>query len=214
MKKCIVSAFLALTFILAVLSGCSAQVKSHNLIDGITPDPVAVKTEFVNDEARAVSDFAAEMLKQSYTSGTSTVISPISVLYALAMTANGADGETLSQMETVFGMDIDTLNEYLYSTVVVLPSDEGYDVDLANSIWVKDNEEKFAVSEEFLKTVKSYYDAGVYMSAFDDAALKDINNWVAQKTNGQIQDILDKIDSDAVMYLVNAINSYLNHNFQ
>ena len=206
MKKRIAAALIAAIMAVFALSGCSAQVKSKNLTDGIKRDAIAVTADFDKAETQAVSDFAAKLLQQAHRDNTSTVISPISVLYALAMTANGADGETLSQMEQLFGMDIDSLNEYLYSTVSVLPSDEGYDIDFANSIWVTDDEQKFKVSEAFLQQVKNYYDAAVYTSAFDDSTLKDINNWVAQKTNGQIQDILDKIAEDAVMYLINAIN--------
>ena len=205
MKKRFIAAVTAL--ILSLFSGCTLRpVSADNLTDGIKPDAVPVYNNFNNGENVAVSDFAAKLLQQSFKDDKSTVISPISVLYALAMTANGADGETLSQMENVFGMDIDTVNNYLHSTVSALPSDEGYTVDLANSVWIKDDEGKFVVEEDFLKAVKSYYDAGVFKETFDDQTLKAINNWVVQKTNGQIQDILDKIDPDAVMYLVNAIN--------
>ena len=207
MKKRIVSAFLAAVFSTAVLSGCDASVKSKNLVDGVTPDAVPVYNNFEKGENTAVADFAAKLIKNTQSENGNVVVSPISVLYALAMTANGADGETLSQMEEVFGVDIDTLNNYLHSVVNVLPSDEGYDFDIANSLWITDDETKFAVSEEFLKTVKSYYDAGVFTADFSDKqTLKDINNWVTQKTNGQIQNILDKIDENAVMYLVNALN--------
>lgn len=205
MKKRFIAAVTAL--ILSLFSGCTLRpVSADNLTDGIKPDAVPVYNNFNNGENVAVSDFAAKLLQQSFKDDKSTVISPISVLYALAMTANGADGETLSQMENVFGMDIDTVNNYLHSTVSVLPSDVGYTVDLANSLWIKDDQTDFVVNEDFLKTVKSYYDAAVFMEQFDEETLKSINNWVTQKTNGQIQDILDKIDPDAVMYLVNAIN--------
>ncbi len=205
MKKRFIAAVTAL--ILSLFSGCTLRpVSADNLTDGIKPNAVPVYNDFAGSESIAVSDFAAKLLQQSFKDDKSTVISPISVLYALAMTANGADGETLSQMENVFGMDIDTVNNYLHSTVSALPSDEGYTVDLANSVWIKDDEGKFVVEEDFLKAVKSYYDTGVFKETFDDHTLKAINNWVVQKTNGQIQDILDKIDPDAVMYLVNAIN--------
>ncbi|MBR5251196.1 MAG: serpin family protein [Oscillospiraceae bacterium] len=198
--------FTALVLVLSLFSGCDAKVKAQDLTDGIQPDPVAVTDRFTDGQPQAVADFAAKLLRQSAQNGESVVISPLSVLYALAMTANGADGETLAQMESVFGLDIDTLNSYLYSTVSTLPSDVGYDIDIANSIWITDDEGRFVVNDSFVKTVKSYYDAGVFQQTFNDATLKDINNWVTQKTNGRIQDILDKIDEDAVMYLVNALN--------
>lgn len=205
MKKRFFAAVTAL--ILSFFSGCTLRpVSADNLTDSIKPDAIPVYKDFNSGENVAVSDFAAKLLQQSFKDGESTVISPISVLYALAMTANGADGETLNQMETLFGMDINTVNNYLHSTVSVLPSDDGYTIDLANSVWIKDDEDDFVVNEDFLKAVKSYYDAGIFKEPFDEHTLMAINNWVVQKTNGQIQDILDKIDSDAVMYLVNAIN--------
>lgn len=206
MKRRFVAFVTAMAMSLCFLSGCDAKVKATNLIDGIKRDPVPVYNNFENSEQSAVAGFTADILKNTESPNGNVVVSPISVLYALAMTANGADGETLSQMEQVFGLDIDTLNRYLYSTVNTLPSDEGYTFDIANSLWIKDDETDFVVNEEFLKVVKSYYDAGVFKEAFDEETLKSINNWVTQKTNGKIKDILDKIDEEAVMYLVNALN--------
>ncbi|MBR6807137.1 MAG: serine protease, partial [Clostridia bacterium] len=43
------------------------------------------------------------LFKVSEESGKNTLISPLSVLCALAMTANGAEEETLQQIETVLG---------------------------------------------------------------------------------------------------------------
>ncbi len=207
MKKRFIAVFLAAAFTVSVLSGCSATVKSKNLTDGIKPGPVPVYNGFNKSESEAVVQFSAQLLKQLCSEDKNVVYSPLSVLYALAMTANGADGETLAQMEAVFGMDMETLNNYLHSTVNLLPSDEGYTFDIANSLWVTNDEGKLAVNEEFLRIVKSYYDAGVFTADFADSqTLKDINSWVTYKTNGQIQDILDKIDPDAVMYLINALN--------
>ena len=206
MRKRITAILLAAAMSLSVFTGCAAKVNADNLTDNISRDAIAVYNSFSNGELEAVNEFTANLLGQSFTDNKNTVISPLSVLYALAMTANGADGETLKQMEEVFGIDINTLNNFLYSTVNLLPSDEGYTFDIANSVWIKDDETDLVVNEDFLKTVKNYYDAGIFKEAFDNTTLKNINNWVTQKTNGQIQNVLDRIDPDAVMYLVNAIN--------
>ena len=206
MKKRITAILLTAVMSLSVFTGCAAKVNADNLTDNISRDAIAVYNNFTNGELEAVNEFTANLLGQSFTDNKNTIISPLSVLYALAMTANGADGETLKQMEEVLGIDINTLNSFLYSTVNLLPSDEGYTFDIANSVWIKDDESDLVVNESFLKTVKNYYDAGIFKEAFDGETLKNINNWVTQKTNGQIQDVLDKIDPDAVMYLVNAIN--------
>ena len=206
MKKRFVSAFLAAVLAAVSLSGCGSAVKSENLVDNVKPNPVPVYNRIDEGQSAAVAQFSAQLLNKLSDGDKNVVYSPLSVLYALAMTANGAEGETLAQMETVFGMPLDQLNGYLHSVVNLLPSDEGYDFDIANSIWIKNDEDKFTVNEDFLTTVKSYYDAGVFTAEFDEKTLKDINNWVTQKTNGQIQNVLDRIDENAVMYLINALN--------
>lgn len=206
MKKRFGSAFLAAVLAAVSFSGCGSAVKSENLVDNIKPDPVPVYNRIDEGQSAAVAQFSAQLLNKLSDGDKNVVYSPLSVLYALAMTANGADGETLAQMEAVFGMPLDQLNGYLHSVVNLLPSDEGYDFDIANSIWIKNDEGKFTVKEDFLTTVKSYYDAGVFTAEFDQQTLKDINNWVTQKTNGQIQNVLDRIDENAVMYLINALN--------
>ena len=206
MKKRFGSAFLAAVLAAVSFSGCGSAVKSENLVDNIKPNPVPVYNRIDEGQSAAVAQFSAQLLNKLSDGDKNVVYSPLSVLYALAMTANGADGETLAQMEAVFGMPLDQLNGYLHSVVNLLPSDEGYDFDIANSIWIKNDQDKFTVKEDFLTTVKSYYDAGVFTAEFDQQTLKDINNWVTQKTNGQIQNVLDKIDENAIMYLINALN--------
>ncbi|HCX78355.1 MAG TPA: serine protease, partial [Firmicutes bacterium] len=56
-----------------------------------------------------------DLFKKTSSEEKNSLISPLSVLLALAMTANGADNQTLSEMEAVLGGDIglEELNEYL-----------------------------------------------------------------------------------------------------
>ena len=54
--------------------------------------------------AVAVTDFGVRLLQNTMTEDENVLISPLSVILALGMTANGAGGETLSQMEEVFGI--------------------------------------------------------------------------------------------------------------
>ena len=120
------------------------------------------------------------------------------------MTANGAKEETLAQMESVLGMTKDELNIYLYSYMKKLPNGEKYKLSLANSIWFTDDE-SFTVNRDFLQTNADYYGADIYKSPFDQKTCKEINKWVEDNTDGMIPEILDEINSEAVMYLVNAL---------
>ena len=185
------------------LAGCSAEVQAKNLMDGVTPKKVSVQGGPGTQNAD-VTDFAVRLFRASEKSGENTLVSPLSVLCALAMTANGAEEETLEQMEAVLGMTVEELNGYLYSYVRNLPQGDSYKLSLANSVWFTEDR-RFTVERDFLQLNADYYGADIYQAPFDDQTCKDINSWVKQKTDGMIPEILDRIPPEAVMYLVNAL---------
>ena len=185
------------------LTGCTMKVQAKDLMEGITPNQVNALGDLSSQNAD-VTDFAIRLFKASEERGKNTLISPLSVLCALAMTANGAEEETLAQMEEVLGMTTEELNLYLYSYMQNLPQGEKYKLSLANSIWFTEDE-RFTVNQDFLQTNADYYGADIYKAPFNDQTCKDINNWVKQNTDEMIPEILDEIPADAIMYLVNAL---------
>ena len=185
------------------LTGCTMEVQAKDLMEGITPNNVTALDDLSSQNAD-VTDFAIRLFKASEERGKNTLISPLSVLCALAMTANGAEEETLAQMEEVLGMTTEELNLYLYSYMQNLPQGEKYKLSLANSIWFTEDE-RFTVNQDFLQTNADYYGADIYKAPFNDQTCKDINNWVKQNTDEMIPEILDEIPADAIMYLVNAL---------
>ncbi|NLN04416.1 MAG: serine protease [Clostridiaceae bacterium] len=198
---------LSLVFVLMVvmivnLSSCTTRIYATDLMKDIKANTVEgkdVDERFIQSTAR----FSMELFKRSLGEENS-LVSPLSVLLALSMTANGADNETLEQMEKVLGDDItiDELNEYLYSYAKGLPNKAKSKLVISNSIWFRKG---FNVNADFLQKNADYYKASAYESAFDAQTVKDINNWVKKKTDGLIDEILDKIDDSAVMFLINAI---------
>jgi len=185
------------------LTGCTMEVQAKDLMEGITPNNVNALDDLSSQNAN-VTDFAIRLFKTSAESGKNTLISPLSVLCALAMTANGAEEETLAQMEEVLGMTTEKLNLYLYSYMKNLPRSDKYKLSVANSIWFAEDK-RFTVNQDFLQTNADYYGADIYKAPFNKQTLRDINNWVKQNTDGMIPDILDEIPEDAIMYLVNAL---------
>ena len=158
---------------------------------------------FINNTA----DFTVKLFQKSIDNEKNSLVSPLSVMFALAMTANGADGNTLVQIEEVLGNDIslEDLNQYLYYYANSLPNEEKSKFKIANSIWFRDDENRLAVEKDFLQKNADYYDAAIYKAPFDDATLNDINAWVKTNTDDMIDKILEEIRDDAVMYLINAI---------
>ena len=200
MKKLIA---LLLVFAMALGMTACSQVSANDLMKDVPAKAVDVLPD-MDAGAAAAADFGVRLFKTSMEEGENTLISPLSVLYALAMTANGADGETLAQMEQVLGMDVDNLNSYMLAYLDLLPETKDYKMSLANSIWFKDDP-NFAVEQSFLQTNADYYGAGAYKAAFDEGTRNDINNWVKEHTDGMIPEIIDEIPDEAIMYLVNAL---------
>ena len=165
---------------------------------------VSAPAEMDMNAAVGLSDFAVELLRQ-VDQGESTLLSPVSAAYALAMTANGAAGETLEQMESVLGAPLETLNLCLAAYAGSLADGKDSRCSLANSVWLRDDADRLTVEQGFLDAAASYYNASVFKAPFDGSTLRDINAWVSDRTDGLIPSIVNEIPESAVVYLVNAL---------
>ena len=197
----ICTALLLCAMLLNVVS-CNQKVSAANLTEGLTRGTVTGKAA---DDAfiEAQMKFAVELFQKSAAESEyeNTLISPLSVMVALAMTANGAEGVTEEEMEKVLGngMSTEDLNAYLYEYVKNL-SEEAV---LANSIWFRSGE--IDVKKDFLQANKDYYDSEIYAAPFNGETVEQINAWVKENTKGMIDSIINDLNNDAVMVLLNAL---------
>lgn len=186
-----------------------AQVKAANLMNGISAQNVSEKKadeKFISAQMDFSMDIFKKSVKDSETEN--VLVSPLSVQTALAMTANGAKGETKTEMENVLakGMSLNDLNSYLYTYRKSLTDKPESKLHIANSIWFRDDSERLDVNENFLQTNADYYGADAFKSSFDNSTVKDINDWVSNNTDKMIDKIVDDISVDTVMYLINALS--------
>lgn len=195
MKK-IAAILLAICLLFSAACG-NIETSATNLMSDITPQKIEINAS--EDTAEAAVNFAAELFAKSAADGENTLVSPVSVLYALAMTANGAGGETLQQLEQAFGTDVNSLNHWLAEYMAYLAGDE---VSVSNSIWYRDS---FVPHRNFLQTNADFFNAGLYSAPFDNSTVKDINSYVKKSTNGMIDKIIDDIEPATVMMLINAL---------
>ena len=193
---------IVLTVCILGLCGCS-DIRAQNLMKGITANEVDAMGNMTQANECA-ADFAMRLMKECNKKGENTLISPVSVFVALAMTANGAQGETLKEMEAVLGMPAEELNAYVGSFMLMLSQTEKCRLSIADSVWFT-QDESFTVNRDFLQKNADYYGADIYKTAFDEQTMKDINKWVNNKTEGMIPQILGEIPQQAIMYIVNAL---------
>ncbi|MBQ2242352.1 MAG: serpin family protein [Clostridia bacterium] len=167
----------------------------------------------VSDEFRnAAANFAFELLKESNKAdyeGNSLLVSPLSVMLALSMTANGAQGETLKQFEEVLGdqMGIGDLNAQLFNYTSSLSSTEKAKFNLANAVWFTSSP-TFSVNRHFISRIENTFDADIVAADMTNPATADeINSWVKKETFDMIDKIIDEgsLDGRTIMVLLNAI---------
>ncbi|MBQ1377189.1 MAG: serpin family protein [Lachnospiraceae bacterium] len=135
------------------------------------------------------------------------LISPFSAYVCLALAANGAGGETKAELEQLLGLSADELNPAIYAYTKDI-TESPYikaKVDLANSVWIRDNS-SLNVKTDFLQTLADWYGAQAYRAPFSDDTVSEINKWCKEHTNGMIEKIMDPpIAPDEMMYLINAL---------
>ncbi|HCX45672.1 MAG TPA: serine protease [Ruminococcaceae bacterium] len=174
----------------------------QDLMKGITKGKGVSKKPDSRFENAAAS-FALDLFRDEYKSGRKTLVSPLSVFTALAMTQNGAEDRTLSEMQkTLGGLDRDVLNAYMNAYLAELTGKDSA-LKCANSIWV---DSKLDVKRAFLQKNADFYSAQAYKADFTSTrTVKEINSWVSKNTNGMIKKLVDEFDPLTVMVLMNAL---------
>ena len=188
------------SLVLSLLSGCGSS--------GVTalalPPPGEIQINETDEHFISVTaDYAVRLFRQSAAKEENTMISPLSVMIALAMTANGAEGISLLEMEQLLGgEDISELNAYLAGWLPRLLASEC--LGIGNSLWVKD-QPNVVVQPDFLQTMANYYQAEIFQEPFTEDTVKAVNDWADRNTGGLIKKIIEKLDPNTIMCLINAI---------
>ena len=156
-------------------------------------------------DATTTYDFALDLLRESTGEAPSenTLVSPLSVLYALAMAENGADGETLVQMEQATRMSVEELTDTLQAYLQLSSSYDG-PLSLANSVWVHDSD-GLSVEDAFLEVCGGRLGAQVFSAPFDDSTVADVNAWISEKTHEMIPEMLSQLSDQTQLLLANAL---------
>ena len=181
---------------------------TKNLIE-LTKNQPEINAEFKwvdNTFATANTEFYLNLLKQLNEKDQNTVFSPLSLINVLGMTANGAGGKTLKEIEKVIagGMDISEFNKYIadYADYKYRREDG---LTLANSIWIT-NDNSIKAKNTFLGQCKGIYKSQVFKTDFNDVGVAQINGWVSKYTNGKITKIIDGFQGSEAMILTNALH--------
>ncbi len=209
LKESVIKHFAMKTSLITVLITffvfVSCAKADHGGLEEI-PNLPEKSAQLINADNAFGLDLFSRMTSQAK-ENTNTTVSPLSVSLALAMTYNGANGETKTEMEKAMklsGFTAEQINNSHKALVEALHSGEPEVVfEIANAIYSRSG---MTIEPSFIKTNQDYYNAKVdALPASSSEALKAINNWVAQKTQNKILSILDQVDPHTAMILLNAV---------
>ena len=131
------------------------------------------------------------------------MFSPMSIKMALALAANGASGETQTEILTALGVsNLDEFNALSKNLIARYSQTEILNLNIANSIWINKDETSQNFSNSFKNLATEFYNADV-KPVDGSNAVKEVNTWVSEKTNEKIPEIIS--DADFWAMLVNAI---------
>ena len=162
--------------------------------------------------------FALDLYQQVVEEDENLFFSPHSISIALAMTFEGARGDTATEMAQTLHYNLpgDALHNAFNALDLALESrgqgasnseGEPFELEIANALW---GQQDFAFEAEFLDALALNYGAGMnivdFMGATEDARLT-INAWVASKTNDRIPELIPDgiLTRDTRLVLTNAI---------
>lgn len=210
-----------LLFTIAAIASCSIIMFScsSSEIEGgeykeIVNMVAEVKLINLTEEQRTFRDdnngFSFNFLKkvnEADNSGNSFIYSPLGITYVLSMVNDAAIGTTEQEIEQTLGFHeggIQAVNEYCKNLIDNLPkADTDANLNIANAIFLNKD---YTLNPQFVQDMDYYYNAKAEALDFKSSkTLKRINDWCNDKTKGMIPNILEKLNPDAVTYLLNAI---------
>jgi serine protease inhibitor len=136
------------------------------------------------------------------------VFSPLSLATALAFTQNGAAGSTKRELRQALGNTALSDQEFNTANLNLQDALRGADpkirLQIANSLWIKDG---FPVKSTFMDAGRQYFKAQTEtLNSSPQQSVKRINDWVQEKTGGNIKSIIDPpLAPELMVALLNAV---------
>ncbi len=216
MKKFIIFIALASMFVATSCQNIKSEKidDSESSFDVFSPTPTEEisrvslsekQTEYVNTS----NDMAFKLINKLYNDD-NLVCSPLSLQYAMAMTANGASGETLEEITSFLGFEANEMNELNRFYKILLEQLPAVDLDITlkavDALLVND---KFPLLPSYKNLVEDNYYAAVENMDFSNPSdvVTRLNEWAGLNTNGVINNIIDpeELSDYAAAYILNAL---------
>ena len=205
MKPLLASFFFLLTALGAAACG---KMPGGEGVEAGEPVPIVLTKadEAVRDASNA---FGLDVFARLYAlrDGKDVAFSPLSLSLALAMAAEGAEGDTWQQFRTVCGWEAASKEDlgafYAKMTEGLAKADSQVSFTSSNSFWAAND---LPLRADYTTLLERWFTAESYTVDFGQAAtLGKINQWCSDKTDGKIPQMLDELDPLTRLMLINAL---------
>jgi len=199
-------AMLPLILYSAACNGCNSGDGGQGLPE------LDVEQVPIEDRARAAAgllDFGGRLLSRLHTEqpDRNLLISPSSLYSALAQLSAGAKGETQAQIADLLGFEFEPERQHeangaLEWMLRQAADDAPYTLESASRLW---GQAGFQLVPECIALMRRSYGAGLVPLDFQgdaEAARKEINDWVSNRTQGRIEDLMPAGSVDSLTRLV------------
>ena len=160
---------------------------------GLGPDTAGYEQVVVDGNTMFALDLYATLAKEPDFEGENLFFSPFSISSALAVTYEGARGDTADEIRSVFHLPAnDTVRRegFLALDSDLSTTDRNYTLNTANALWA---EKTYPFLPGYIDIARIFYSADVNNLDFIDqpeASRLIINQWVEERTAGKITDLL------------------------
>jgi len=159
--------------------------------------------EVVDANNKFAFDFYSE-LKLNRGEDENIFYSPYSISAALAMTYEGANGQTADEMKSVFHFPEDNTLRPNFAAIYneINKKDKEYELRTGNALWVQQD---YSFLEEYLTKIGNFYGGKAANLDFvkeTEKSRKTINSFIEEQTNDKIKDLIPKGVLSALTRLV------------
>lgn len=190
-----------------LVSACSSSETAEDVLEPKQPINLEL-TRAESDVAKQTLSFNTDLLDAfcKYSDASENIaVSPVTMFISLSMLANASESEfRQSILDALGSSDLSGISSLANKFLTTLPyMDSGTPLSIASSVWYKND---YNLSKSFEECMKNYYQSEIFgIDSFENGGIDEINNWISDRTDGRIKEIIKPLKYDILAAFVSTL---------
>jgi len=174
-----------------------------------TQPPKADETGWTEEGVKRIVEannkFALEFYQKINEKDKNVFYSPYSIFSALAITYEGARGQTAEEIKNIFYFPDDMKPNFARIYNEINKGYKDYELRTGNALWVQYD---YPILDEYKNITEKFYGAKASNLDFvkeNEKSRQTINKFIEEQTGGKIKELIKKLDSKTRVVITNAI---------